>query len=247
MIDYTQWQPDPFLLSDAEIVQDYAEWSGEDPFDVTAKIMAFQTRTASEYHALGQDFYTKSENYIYDILGGNPSAGVRANLLNKFLPGCIEYLKNADPRRTFADFGGGVGAVCQIMHTFCQKQVTYIDIQSKTTDFALWRFKKYGWDINSVIIPLDDMTLPQQYDILFTDAVWEHLSPATQIDYAKRLPAYITNSGNLYFLVDLSGHSDLMPMHFDVDIAAVHDAIEGAGMTCQYGHNTFASKWIKNA
>lgn len=244
MIDYTQWVDDPFLLANAEVVLDYAEYSGEDPFDIAEKIRAFQTLTAPEYSELGESFYLESKNYIYDVLGANPTAGVRANLLNKFIPNCIAEIKS-HPGKAFADFGAGVGTVCELAHTFCGKEVTHVDVNGPLLNFAKWRYQKYGWNIKVEIIPSQTTSLSQSFDIILTDAVWEHLNPELQVVYAHFLPNCIIKDGLLFFLVDLSGPSPEMPMHFAVDIKLIHDTLEKAGMKCEYGRDSFASVWIK--
>jgi 2-polyprenyl-3-methyl-5-hydroxy-6-metoxy-1,4-benzoquinol methylase len=244
MIDYTQWQPDPFLLAEAPIVADYAEFIGVDAFEVADKVSNCHTLATEDFTNLGSEFYNKSNTYIFDLLGGNPSAGVRANLVNKFIPNCVQTIKN-HKGSTFADFGGGVGAMCEVVYTFCDKESYYIDIPSHSTDFAQWRFKKYGWDIKSLIISENDFDLPRMFDIIFTDAVWEHLSPVKQIAYVDKLVSRINPEGLFIMLVDLSGENSNMPMHFNVDIKSVHQRVQECGCVNITGQNTFASLWRK--
>jgi hypothetical protein len=159
----------------------------------------------------------------------------------------LKKLKN-HPGRIFGDFGAGIGTVCEIVHTFCDKMVTHIDIPSRAMDFAYWRNRKYNWNITIHPIADTQFRLAQRFDILFTDAVWEHLTPITQLGYAWCLPHYLNKDGWLIFLVDLAGPSEEMPMHYPVNITAVHDAIESTGfMVCDYGRNHFASVWRRTS
>jgi 2-polyprenyl-3-methyl-5-hydroxy-6-metoxy-1,4-benzoquinol methylase len=244
MTDYTIQNPAPFPLTQGDIIQDYLEWSGEDEFVVATKIANFRAQSKLDYAKYGKDFYAKTENYIYDILGGNPSKIERANLLNRFIPNCIEIIQK-HPGRKFADFGGGVGAVCSIVSEASDKEVSYIDLECKMTDFARWRFKKHNQNVDVVIIEEQEFTLPEKYDLILTDAVWEHLPPAVQYEYAVRLTNYLNPGGLFFLLIDLSGENPEMPMHFNVDIARLHSTLEQAGLEVHFGRNNFASLWLK--
>jgi 2-polyprenyl-3-methyl-5-hydroxy-6-metoxy-1,4-benzoquinol methylase len=242
MLDFTKPCPEPFLLAHATMIQDYCEWTGEDPFEVADKILHFKELTKREFQRLGGDFYEQSSTYIYDILGGNPTAGIRANLLNKFIPYCVQLIKMSGPK--FADFGAGIGAVCEIA-VHLGKEVTHIDLPSRTLEFAQWRYAKYGWPVKLDIIDENDFDLAETHDVILTDAVWEHLPPDQQEGYAEKITKYVNKNGLLIFLVDLAGPSPEMPMHFNVDIVKVHDAIERGGMVNEFGRNYFASVWRK--
>lgn len=241
MIDYTKWQDDPFLLAQAEIVEQYAEWAGEDAFQVAEKIGHAREIIKEEYARLGDKFYTESNVYIYDMLAANPSVGVRANLINKFIPDAVKRITE-HPGKTFADFGAGMGVMCELA-TILGKEATHIDLPSYSTDFAKWRNEKLNLNIKFVEIAEDYFVLPNSYDIVFTDAVWEHLTSEKQLTYARDLPAYINPGGMLYMLIDLSGVNPDMPMHYNCDVQKVHEMLLSSGLKCEYGLNNFASVW----
>jgi 2-polyprenyl-3-methyl-5-hydroxy-6-metoxy-1,4-benzoquinol methylase len=243
MIDFTIENEEP-SLRDASIIRDYSDFSGEDLDSILERIENHKRYVSAEYQTLTEKFYEQSQLYVYDILGGNPSPESRANLLNRFLPGIIGFI-NQHPGSSFVDFGGGVGAVCEIIKRSSSKDVTYVDIPSHMTEFAQWRFKKHSLDVNVVIIPEDDFNLPQQYDFIFSDAVWEHLPQPQQLYYAKKMPTFIKRGGYFILLIDLSGENEEMPMHFNVDINEVHKAISESGMVCEFGLHSFASVWRK--
>lgn len=242
-IDYTVDNPVSTDTTQYDIFQEYLQFSQESASDVLHKIAHFKALTSQEYTANPSSFYETSQSYIYDILGGNMSTTARANLINHFIPGLLAELRT-HPHASFADFGGGVGAVCSIAATLFD-DVTYIDLETNITDFARYRFRTRNEAVQMVIIPSNDFTLPRSYDIICTDAVWEHLPPHQQIGYLAKVVSYLNSHGVLIFLVDLSGESPDMPMHFNVDIGLLHYLLTYMGMQCMYGHNTFASVWQK--
>lgn len=237
----------PEILASMPIVKDYAEFSNQGEIDIAKKILNFQSLTKKEFRDSKSqfDFYENSKNYIYDLLSAHNDLEGPVRKINKFLPGVLDYIKE-HPGKKFLEFGGGIGDICQIMNSW-GKDVTYVDIQSHVTDFALWRFKKYNVAVNIKIIPQDNFYLDQfeMYDFIYQDAVLEHLMPHQQISYNVTLAQHLNENGVFVMVVDLSGESDDMPMHYDVDIVKVHDAIENNGLTCYYGKYSFASVWMR--
>jgi len=175
-------------------------------------------------------------------LTAHPTTTGPIDKINKFLPGLLDYIKE-HPGKKFLEFGGGIGDVCQYLAEWGQKDVTYMDIQSHITDFAMWRFKKYNVNLKTEIIPQEDFVLTDTYDFVYQDAVLEHLSPEKQISYTDKLARAVNRDGLFIMIVDLCGETDDMPMHFNVDINAVHNAIENVGLICHFGRNEFASVW----
>src|SRR5690242_4156910 len=112
-IDYSINNPTPFLMV-GDVIQDYIEFSGENPNDAMSKIRSFRSYTKEDYHRLKNTFYKDSKTYIYDILSGNPSKIFRANVINQFIPNALRIIKDHSGK-TFCDFGGGTGTVCSIV------------------------------------------------------------------------------------------------------------------------------------
>jgi 2-polyprenyl-3-methyl-5-hydroxy-6-metoxy-1,4-benzoquinol methylase len=244
MTDFRRSDYPDVPLEDSVVIKDYAEFAGLPVEDVVSSIGVYHELNQAEFRELGNEFYEKNKSYIYDILSGNPSPEIRANLINRFIPEGIARMID-HPGDSFADFGAGTGVVCEIMARSSTKKVIYIDIPSRMTEFAQWRFKKHELDVETVVIPEDGFTLPAFYDVIFTDAVWEHLPPEKQVSYLFQLMGYLKSHGLFYFLVDLSGHTEQMPMHFNVDIRVLHDNLTKWGLQCLYGKYTFASVWRK--
>jgi hypothetical protein len=51
--------------------------------------------------------------------------------------------------------------------------------------------------------------------------------------------------GMFYLLIDLSGEDPNMPIHYDVNIEDIHNALTEIGLVCAYGKNNFASVWTR--
>lgn len=236
----------PTSLDTADVILDYAEFSGESIADIIYKMANNDESRIREANELKENFYRDSTCYIYDLIGGNASTWSRFAVLNKFIPNIFDKIKEL-PGKTFIELGGGIGVVCSIVHDYCDKEVTYVDLQSKALEFAKWRFKKHNQNIKIHVIEKEQFTFPEKgYDFVFTDAVWEHLDEEKQIAYASQLGHYVNPNGILFFLVDLGGWQDVnVPMHFRVDIKAVHNALENTGLHCSFGRNTFASIWMR--
>jgi 2-polyprenyl-3-methyl-5-hydroxy-6-metoxy-1,4-benzoquinol methylase len=245
-MDYTQPVPEPTLALNGSIVQDYAEFSGQDIYDIFEKMNTFHELNTADFVVRGDvhKFYEDSNTYIYDLLTAHADLGGVANKLNKFIGGFMHNIKT-HPGKKFLEFGGGIGDFCQIMATWGEKDVTYIDIQSHTTDFARWRFAKYNVPVKVQIIPQEDFELTDTYDIIFQDAVLEHLPPAKQLSYTRKLCEAVQPNGLFIMIVDLSGENPDMPMHYNVNINLVHDVIKECGFENNVGFGQFASVWTK--
>jgi SAM-dependent methyltransferase len=89
----------------------------------------------------------------------------------------------------------------------------------------------------------EKLTLKQKYDTIFSDAVLEHLIDPNKA--IQELCKHLRKNGHLILLVDLSGESEMMPVHRNIDIHSLHDNIERRGLVNEYGRNTFCSIWRK--
>ena len=230
----------------ASIIKDYAEFSGQSESEIVDKVMNFKEFTMEDFNNSDSqfDFYHTSKTYIYDLLGAHPDMDGPIKKINMFLPGVLDYIKQ-HPGNKFLEFGGGIGDICQTVASW-GKDVTYVDIASHITDFALWRFKKYNVELNVQIIPQESFELLDTYDFIYQDAVLEHLTPAQQTSYTAQLARHLNEDGVFVMIVDLVGESEDMPMHFNVDIVQVHNELDKEGLTCYYGRNQFASVWMKH-
>lgn len=188
------------------------------------------------------EFYNRSEYYIYDLLSANACEQDVVKKLNGFNPLILESIRS-HPGNRFLEFGGGIGLVCEIVSGF-GKMVTYADIPGKVSDFAAWRFRKYGIQADLLINdPQQPLKLSSDYDIIFTDAVLEHvIDPYHTVN---ELTLHLNEGGLLVLLVDLSGYSDRRHMHQDVDIKKLHRIAKENNLINILGENSFCSIWRK--
>jgi SAM-dependent methyltransferase len=141
------------------------------------------------------------------------------------------------PGQRLLEFGGGVGVFCEIAARM-GKQVYYMELPGLVFQFATWRFRKYGLPVTPIEAQAGVIHIPGQYDIVYTDAVIEHLPETLQIEATRALGVAVAAKGLLIFLVDLSGPTEEDPMHHEVDIIALHLLLTGAGLNCEDGLNT---------
>jgi len=246
MIDYNVMNPEPDEVLNGDIVHDFVEYSGIPFKEVKARIQDFQKINTEDYHnkTSAFDFYENSKTYVYDLLGANWNKVGPSNKMHKFLPGLMKMIQD-HPGSEFMEFGGGLGVFTQIIKEHTGKTVTYVDVKGYIADFATWRFKKYNVDVDTIIVPQDNFSFDKKFDIVFSDAVWEHLDPRTQIEYLHKMDQYINPNGVFILVIDLSGENEDMPMHYNVDITKVCDTMKGLGYTNLWYDNNFATVWHK--
>lgn len=234
-------------IKSSEIIRDYIEFSNEDIIELTNRIFSYQSINIDNFNSYNStyEFYEKSDTYIYDLLYNNISIQQLSSKIKLFSPDFFKMITNPT-YKSFMEFGGGVGLFCEIIKSIRPDfNVNYFDIKSKVSDFATWRFNKRKINVNVNIIDQDNPTIEGSYDVIFTDAVIEHIEENKQISYIRKLSRCVNTNGMMCLIVDLEGKNDKMPMHFNVNIINIHNTLEQSHMVCVYGRNTFSSIWIK--
>jgi 2-polyprenyl-3-methyl-5-hydroxy-6-metoxy-1,4-benzoquinol methylase len=89
----------------------------------------------------------------------------------------------------------------------------------------------------------EKLELQQDYDIIFTDAVVEHLITPEHV--VHELCRHLRKNGLLILLIDLAGESETMPIHRNIDIQSVHKNIKQDHLANAYSEYTFCSVWRK--
>jgi len=224
------------------LIDDYCQWTGLGRNEVEDRVQHAREINAKDYftHSSEESFYKESEFYIYDIISASDNSQQLEDKLKKFIPGLTESLRVTTGK--FLDFGAGVGLMCEWMARNTKMDVHYCDLNGYISQFAEWRFTKYKLPVKMMFAEMVDFNLPYTFDVIFSDAVWEHLDPEMQIRYAEKLPSFLNNGGLFVLLIDLAGESAEMPMHYNVDIQAVHESV-GKLCDCLYGKYQFASVW----
>jgi len=231
------------------VIEDFAQFSGI-PLDIVAdRIADFHRISAEEWHAVdaksssdrAAKFYEASQSYIFGMLSANPRPQAVIEKLDRFNPRMMEAIR-AHPGKRFFEFGGGIGVFCEIMSRM-GKDVYYLELPGLVFDFAQWRFKKSGLKVTTIEARADIIYLPGRSDIVYTDAVIEHLPHSLQVEATKAIGRAVDERGLLVFLVDLSGPTADYPMHFEVDIRDLHDYLQAAGLRCEDGRSKACSIW----
>ncbi len=232
-----------------EVVNDYADFSGLS-IDEIARCINVNTelnqqnweaiRGSGSWQGAASRFYELSPTYVFDLLWLNCSKDVILEKLDRFNSTILRLIRD-HPGKDFLEFGGGLGVFCEIVSAW-GKRVTYLDIPGHVLDFARWRFRKYRLPVEVILSSPTELRLDSAYDIIFTDAVFEHLIHPHEV--LGELLGHIKVGGVLILLIDLGGE-DERPMHRPIDVVSLHRQIREAGLLNAFGENTFASAWIK--
>lgn len=237
--------------SSHSVVDDYVEFSGLNRDKVIWSIQKYVTinqkawgeifEETKDWSETARKFYGTVDSYIFDHLSANPSPTEVLARLDRFDKRLLETMRHYRGKRML-DFGGGTGVFCENM-AHEGLDVTYLDIPGHVQEFAEWRFKKYNLPIRTVTSSPDRLTLEHDYDVVYTDAVFEHLIDPEQA--LREIVMHILPGGAFVFLVDLGGHSDTEPEHRGIDIKCLHGIIREHGFWCTLGEYTFASVWAR--
>lgn len=231
------------------VIDDFSEFSGLPVPEVEASINRMVELARADWKRTeGKDFsekslayYGSSQNYVFDLLENNPSPDVVREKLDRTSPRILESIREHQGRRLL-EFGGGLGVFCEVASRL-GKEVTYLDLAGRPSDFARWRFEKYRLPITVVLTGPESVDIAGSYDIIFTDAVLEHLPPDRQVAAVRRLGQCLAPGGIFICLVDLSGESPDVPSHTDVDVGLLHRTIAGEGLRCEMGQDAYCSIW----
>ncbi|MBN1491115.1 MAG: methyltransferase domain-containing protein [Phycisphaerae bacterium] len=234
------------------VVEDFSEFSSIPLTDVCSRVSACHRLIGDEWKEVGGEtsarqsaqFYEISQNFIFDTLSANARPEMVIDKLNRFDPMILDAI-NSHCGRHLLDFGGGIGVFCEIAARM-GKQVYYMELPGLAFEFAAWRYKKYRLPVSMIEAKVDRIDIPGQYDIVYTDAVVEHLPPVVQAEAVEALAGAVRAGGLLVLLIDLSGPSDDAPMHYDVDISGLHRLLDRAGLNCDRGVSSFCSLWRRS-
>jgi SAM-dependent methyltransferase len=234
---------------DDTVVADFAEFASQPTSDIVAGIRKYRQLVQGEWKMLGasifeeasRKFYAQSQTFAFDLLAGNYNRRVVLEKLEGFSPAIMSSIKQ-HPGLRFLEFGGGLGVFCEVVSEL-GKSVTYLDIPGRISEFATWRFQKRGIPVRTVIVEPGHLDGLEDYDIVFTDAVLEHLPPDEQRRVVRLLGSHVTAGGLLVLLVDMSGPTRANPTHEVVHIDVLHSILDECGLRCQDGRGKFWSIW----
>lgn len=242
----------PYVFDEShEVVRDFSAFSGVPVGVLEERLNDFRGLTRDEWERnpgatweqKAETYYVTAKSYVFDLLRSNYSRAAVAEKLDRFEPRILSSIRR-NPGGSFLEFGGGTGVVCQIAAEM-GKDVTYVDLPGAAFEFAAWRFRRLGLPVTMIEATPTGVELPRAYDVVFSDAVFEHL--IDPVGAARTLAAHLRPSGFLGLLVDLDGENPDLPMHRPVDLRAVHGALEGEGLAPEFGSGTFVSGWSRPA
>ncbi len=114
------------------------------------------------------DYYAQTPHYLYELSYWEASVDKQA-WFDVVVKTCRKY-----NLKRILDFGGGVGGFTLHMRRN-GIQCDHLDVPGKTRDYATWRFKKHGFDVQ-ILNGKDSSDWPWgQYDAVFAWDVLEHL------------------------------------------------------------------------
>ena len=233
------------------VVADYAEFSGMSTTEIEAAVRNYKKLNREAWARLQEggkswsdvavQFYERHNGYVFDHLSANPTVTGVVEKLDAFNPAILQSIREYRGKELL-EFGGGVGVFCECMAREGFR-VTYLDIPGHVKDFAEWRFDKYELPIEVLTSHPEKLSLDRDYDVVFTDAVFEHLADPDQA--LSEIIAHIRPGGLFAFLVDLSGPTPDEPEHHHVDIAHLHHMLDEGGFACDSGRERAISIWRK--
>jgi SAM-dependent methyltransferase len=234
------------------VVSDYAAFAGVPTPVVEANIRTFQKTIPEEWHGLetsdftssSERFYATSDYFVYDLLYYNRSKCVVTSKLDGFDTRIMGSIADHRGRRLL-DFGAGIGVFCEIARDL-GKAPTYIDVPSRVSDFAVWRFDRYRIPVDVRLSAPQSLLIDGMFDVVFSDAVLEHFPPARQVEVIEALAAAVDVGGLLVLLVDIAGPTARNPTHSEVNIRLHHEHLVTCGLTKMDGaSNGFWSIWAR--
>ncbi|MFH1673054.1 MAG: tetratricopeptide repeat protein [Pseudomonadota bacterium] len=222
----------PSKRKNKEIIKDYSEFSGIPLPELIKRINSFHELVNKEWNALesaswadrAKMFYAGSDHYILDLLHINVDLDTAEKKLEQY--NVWKFLNQLPPRIDVLEFGGGLGVICQL---FCERgyQVTYLDIPGKPMNFARWRFQRYHIPVHIIESDPERLTLENDYDFIFSDAVFEHLIDPCQA--ADELMRHLRPGGYLLLLIDMFNNNDMWPMHKSLDFDSLDNTLTNCG------------------
>jgi 2-polyprenyl-3-methyl-5-hydroxy-6-metoxy-1,4-benzoquinol methylase len=177
-----QWQEALILPGHASLlesmVEELAEYLGEDPAVVSDRCAAAQRLVAEEWISSGlakgsdpksvEQFYSARRTYLYDLT----AFGAQYPNVPE-----LEFLARTAAKarfETYLDFGSGIGSV-GIFFARRGLEVTLADISPHLLEYAAWRFRRRGLKVNT--IDLRSEKLPENaFQLVTALDVVEHLA-----------------------------------------------------------------------
>jgi len=129
-------------------------------------------------------YYKNTEFYIYDLSWYNASAPM-IGVYNEIYKLC--------QGKKVLDFGGGIGTLTMLL-SHNGFDVSYYDLDSKTSQYARKRFEFYGVKPNVYLDDLD--SIKDKFDVIVATDVLEHLE--NPVAYVEKLSEKLNDNGYFF-------------------------------------------------
>ena len=191
-----------------QILTDLVEYIGRDRELVRQRCKSAMYELAWQWPKTKStlDFYRESDLYIFDL-----------TLYQAMMVPDVNYMVEEAEIHKFKkvlDFGGGIGEYTLRLIKEANAEVTFLELKdSKTLEYAKWRFKKYG--IKPHIVNEDYTWQNEDWDAVVVMDVLEHLEdPKPVIEALKK------RAKNIYANPEKVKYNQYYPQHishFELD------------------------------
>ena len=172
-------------------------------------------------------FYKKCKNYIFDLAEWHEQAYQK-----KWDLDLIKIVKTINPMaKTVLDYGCGIGSNGFLFHE-AGFDVTLVDLESFSLDFAGFLIKKYNLSIN--VIKIDKEDIKDKFDVILCLDTIEHVVDPKGL--LEKLVSYLNPEGKLFLTV--VEPDPYHPMHFRVK-ADFWDYVKKLNQENKIGHLWF--------
>ena len=149
------------------LLSELVEYTGRDEKLVRARCVTASTELAWQFEKYRDDplrIYRESDLYIFALT----TYQTRLHKIREWFRDKIRKYK----WKTMLDYGGGIGEMVIIA---CEEglKVDYLDVEnSKTWEYAKWRFNKHG--VNPTMLK-EGTPIEKDYDVIMAMDIFEHL------------------------------------------------------------------------
>ena len=199
-----------------ELTADLIKFTGREEKDINLDVMVGEELMAKEWKKSDpktfedeKAFYKRTDNYLYDLYKWHFTNRRQFDLE------LVTGLKNFKNIKTVLDFGCGIGqnAIMLAREGF---NVTLADLDSKTLDFAEFRFRQHN--IPHKVWKTDVMDRPPKktYDAILCFDVLEHLPKEEMRKVIEKLAKLKHKDTKILYSANFKKTS-VHPMHHDMD------------------------------
>ena len=184
-----------------QILDELIEYTGKPRELVVQRAKTAFVELAWQWHEKKDvlSYYRDSDLYIFDLTAYQSMLVPEVNYM-------VEYVEREKIKKVL-DLGGGIGEYTIRLMKEAGCEVTFLDLKdSKTMDYARWRFKKQG--VKPTIVFEDYKWQNEMWDAVVAMDVIEHLENAeeTIANLERKAKFIFANPGKIKF-------NDLYPQH----------------------------------